>query len=96
MHSYFKWIAVTDALRGFLLTQGLKEKKMPKSERQCQDMLVEYGDEKMRLLYFAIRTNVHEDTYYDGMINYVLLFEALNHVKKFIHRCENNQPRYLC
>ena len=84
------WIATTDALRGFLLSQGLKQKELPKSERQRQDMLVQYCNERMRLLYYALRSQVHEDAYYEGRINYTLLFEALGQVKKFIHRCGNN------
>lgn len=31
------WIATTDAFRGFLLSCGLKENKLPKSERQRHD-----------------------------------------------------------
>jgi len=83
------WIATTDALRGFLLSQGLSQKQLPKSERQRHDLLAQYGNEKMRLLYRAIRSEIHEDTYYEGMVNYMFLFESLNDVKKFIHRCEN-------
>lgn len=85
------WIAVTDALRGFLTSQGLKEKELPKSERQRHDMLAKYGDEKMRILYGFIRTELHENVYYEAMINYNLIFEAMNSVKKFIHRCENGK-----
>lgn len=85
------WIAATDALRGFLLSQGLSGKKLPKSERQRHDLLAQYGNEKMRLLYGAIRSEFHENAYYEGMINYMLLFEALNHVKKFIHQCKNGK-----
>lgn len=83
------WIATTDALRGFLLFQGLKEKQLPKSERQRHDYLIKYGDERMRLLYGAIRSEIHENTYYEGMINYMSLLETLNHVKNFIRRCGN-------
>ena len=83
------WIATADALRGFLLSQGLKQKELPKSERQRHDLLVQYGDERMRLLYRSIRSEIHEDAYYEGLINYISLFEALDHVKKFIRRCEN-------
>ena len=83
------WIATTDALRGFLLSRGLKQKELPKSERQRQDMLVQYCNERMRLLYYALRSQMHEDAYYEGRINYTLLFEALSQVKKFIHRCGN-------
>ena len=83
------WIATTDALRGFLLSQGLKQKELPKNERQRHDMLAQYCNEQMRLLYRSIRSEFHEDAYYEGMINYMSLFESLNHVKKFIHRCGN-------
>ena len=83
------WIAATDALRGFLLSQGLSEKQLPKNERQRHDLLVKYGDERMRLFYYSIRSELHENAYYEGMINYMSLFESLNHVKKFIHRCGN-------
>ena len=85
------WIAATDALRGFLLLSGLTERKLPKSERQRNDMLAQYCDERMRLLYRSIRSEVHENAYYEGWINYTILFEAFNHVKKFIHRCENGE-----
>jgi hypothetical protein len=84
-----EWIATTDALRGFLLSQGLSEKQLPKSERQRQDLLAKYGDERMRLLYRSIRGAIHEDAYYEGMINYIFLFESMNDVKKFIYRCKN-------
>lgn len=83
------WIATTDALRGFLLSQKLSEKQLPKSERQRQSMLVQYCNEPMRILYYTIRSEIHEDAYYEGRINYTILFEAFNYVKKFIHRCGN-------
>ncbi|MEK6615810.1 MAG: hypothetical protein AABZ32_06835 [Bacteroidota bacterium] len=83
------WIATTDALRGFLLSQGISEKKLPKSERHRHDLLAQYGNEKMRLLYMSIRGQLHENVYYEGMINYLWIFEALGDVKKFIHRCGN-------
>jgi len=83
------WIAVTDALRGYLLYKGLKEKQLPKSERQRHDTLATYGDEKMRSLYNSIRSEVHENAYYEGIINYPWLFEAFKEVKQFIYRCQN-------
>jgi len=83
------WIATTDALLGFLLQKGLKEKLLPKSERQRHDYLARYGDEKMRNLYNSIRSEVHEIAYYDGVINYTFLFEALKNVKQFIYLCHN-------
>ena len=82
------WIATTDALRGYLLSQGLKENELPKSERQRHELMAQYCDEKMFLLYYFIRSELHENAYYEGMINYTLLFEGLNNVKKFIHRCQ--------
>jgi len=84
------WIATTDALRGFLLLNGLKEKQLPKNERQRHDLLAEYGNEKMRLLYRSIRSEVHEDAYYEGIINYHLLFETFKHVKQFMYLCQNS------
>lgn len=87
------WIATTDALRGFLLSQGLKQKELPKGERQRQNMLMQYGNERMRLLYSAIRSEFHENAYYEGLINYSFLFEALRHVKKFVHRCDRYPHR---
>lgn len=83
------WIATTDALRGYLITHGLKEKELPKSERQRHDLLAEYGDKKMRLLYRSIRGEFHENAYYEGKIHYLFLFEALSDIKKFIRLCEN-------
>ena len=83
------WIATTDALRGFLLSKGLSKKQLPKSERQRQDLLAQYGDKRIRSLYRSLRGQIHEDAYYEGRINYIFLFEALNDVKKFIHRCGN-------
>jgi len=83
------WIATTDALLGFLLNKGVKEKQLPKSERQRHDLLLAFGDEKMRLLYGTIRIEIHQDAYYDGIINYVSLFQALKYVKQFIYRCTN-------
>ncbi|MBW8048851.1 MAG: hypothetical protein FVQ77_00625 [Cytophagales bacterium] len=83
------WIATTDALRGFLLSCGLKEKQLPKSERQRHDMMAQYCNEQMLFSYYFIRSELHENAYYEGMINYMLLFKAMNEVKKFIHRCGN-------
>lgn len=83
------WIAATDALRGFLMSQGLKAKQLPKSDRHRQNLLAQYGNEKMRQLYDRVRGAIHQDAYYEGMINYIFLFEAFNDVKKFIHRCGN-------
>ena len=71
------WIATADALRGFLLSRGIKEKHLPKSERQRHDLIAQYGNEKMRQLYMTIRGEIHQDAYYEGIINYTLLFEAL-------------------
>ena len=84
------WIATTDALRGFLLLNGRKEKDLPKSERQRHNLLAQYGDIKMRHLYFALRSVIHQDAYYEGIINYKTLFEAFDSVKKFIHSCNNS------
>lgn len=83
------WLAVTDALKGFLISQGLKQNELPKSDRKRQDMMVQYGNEKMRFLYGYIRNEYHQTAYYEGIINYTILFEALGDVKKFIHRCGN-------
>lgn len=84
-----EWIAVTDALRGFLMLQGLRQKELPKSERQRQNVLVQYCNERMHVVYAYLRSELHENAYYEGLINYTLLFEALGYVKKFIHRCGN-------
>lgn len=83
------WIAVTDGLRGFLITQGLQKNHLPKSERQRNDMLDQYGNEKMRFLYYSVRSQLHENAYYEGVINYRLLFESINHVKQFLDKCKN-------
>jgi len=83
------WIATTDALLGFLISKGVKEKQLPKSERQRHDYLATYGDEKMRLLYRSLKGGIHQEAYYDGIINYTFLFEALKNVKQFIYRCHN-------
>jgi hypothetical protein len=83
------WIATVDALRGFLLSRGLKVKELPKSERHRHDLLAKYGNPKMWQLYQSIRGEIHQDAYYEGIINYPLLFDAFFSVKKFIHRCEN-------
>jgi len=83
------WLATTDAFRGFLLINGLKEKQLPKSERQRHDLLIVYGDEKMRILYRSIRSEIHEDGYYECIINYTSLFEAFKYVKQFMYRCQN-------
>ena len=83
------WIATTDALRGFLLTHGIKKNRLPKSERQLHDILALYCNEQMLLLYGSIRSEIHENAYYEGMINYMSLLETLNHVKNFIRRCGN-------
>ena len=83
------WIATTDALRGFLLSHGIKKNRLPKSERQRHDMMAQYCNEKMLFSYYFIRSELHENAYYEGMIYYMLLFKAMSEVKKFIHRCEN-------
>ena len=83
------WIATTDALRGFLLANDLKEKYLPESERHRHDLLAQYGNPKMWQLYSSIRGEIHQDAYYEGIINYPILFEAFYAVKKFIHRCGN-------
>ena len=85
------WIAATDALRGFLLSRGLKVKQLPKSDRHRQNLLAQYGNEKMRQLYGRIMGDIHQNAYYEGVINYTFLFEAFNDVKKFIHRCGNGR-----
>ena len=83
------WIATTDALRGFLLSRGLSERKLPKSERQRHDFLAQFGDEKMWQLYYAISGEIHQTAYYEGIINYTHLFVAFNNVNKFIRFCGN-------
>jgi len=83
------WIATVDALCGFLLSCGMKEEELPKSERRRYDLLAQYGNKKMWQLYGRIRGVIHQDAYYEGLINYSFLFDAFNDVKKFIHRCEN-------
>ena len=83
------WIATTDALHGFLLSQGLSEKGLPKTERHRHDLLAQYGNKKMRLLYRSIIGEIHQNAYYGGIINYTLLYEAFYDVKEFVHRCEN-------
>ncbi|MBW8049612.1 MAG: hypothetical protein FVQ77_04590 [Cytophagales bacterium] len=81
------WIATTDGFLGFLLTNSVKEKDFPKSERSRQNLLARYGNEKMRQLYGRIVGDIHQRAYYEGIINYTFLFEAFSDVKKFIHRC---------
>ena len=83
------WLATTDALRGFLLSQGLKEKELPKSDHDRQTKLAQYGNETMRKLFGRIKGDIHQDAYYEGMVNYIFLYEAFKDVKKFIYRCEN-------
>ena len=87
------WIATTDAFRGYLLSHGINENDLPESERQRGDLLAQYADKKMRLLYYSIRSQIHEDAYYKGRINYLLLFESLNDVKNFIHRCQSGNGK---
>ena len=59
------WIATTDALRGFLLSQGLQKNRLPKSERQRNDMLAQYCNEQMRSSYYSVRSQLHENAYYE-------------------------------
>ena len=85
------WIATTDALRGFLLSLGLQKNRLPKSERQRHDMLAQYCNKQMLSSYYFVRSELHENAYYEGMINYMLLFEAMKELKKFIRNCENGK-----
>ena len=80
-------IAATDALKGFLILQGIDDKKLPSSERQRHDMLAQFGDRKMVDLYLSLRGLIHQDSYYEGIINYPISFIAFDNLKKFIHLC---------
>lgn len=81
------WIAATDALKGFLLLQGVNAPKLPNNERQRHNLLAQFGDRKMVELYFFLRGIIHEDSYYEGVINYDTSFIAFDNLKKFIRHC---------
>lgn len=80
------WAALTEASRALFLSNGVREEELPKTHRGTRYMLQRFADRELQLIYLHAYEDVHQDAYYDGLINLDILRSRLSDIRRFIER----------
>lgn len=80
------WAALTEATRALFLANGVREEELPKTNRGTRFMLQQFADRELQLVYLHAYEDVHQDAYYDGLINLEVLRSRLSDIRHFIQR----------
>jgi len=62
----------------------LKPREFPRTERGRLFMLSKFASRRIRSLYHIIKNTCHQDAYYEGIIIYSQLWEAMEALSDFI------------
>jgi uncharacterized protein (UPF0332 family) len=84
------WIALVEATRALFLAGGVPPGELPNTHRGTRFMLRRYGDAEMRLIYSEAYEDVHQDAYYDGLINFDTLSSRFSEIRGFIERVKES------
>ncbi len=77
---------LVEATRALFLAGNVPPGELPNTHRGTRFMLRRYGDAEMRLIYSEAYEDVHQDAYYDGLINFDTLSSRFSEIRGFIER----------
>lgn len=75
------WLATIVATKAFFIKKGVKRKNLPKTYRGIRYFLGRFADMEFRKDFDSLRSRLHIDAYYDGLIDFEelpLYFEIVN------------------
>jgi hypothetical protein len=78
------WAALVEATRALFLAKGVTEEELPRTHRGTRFMLAQYGAPELRVTYSDAYEDVHQDAYYDGLINFGILESRFADINRFI------------
>ena len=87
------WVALVEASRAFLMASGVPEQELPATHRGTRYLLRRHGDAETRALYNECYQDVHQDAYYDGLINYDTLEDRFAEIRGLIDRVDDASAR---
>jgi len=82
------WLATMEAANVLLLKKGIKEEKLPKTDRGRRYLVFKYAERELELLYQALRNNLHIEGYYDGSLGFDEVERHLDDLKLYIQKIE--------
>jgi len=82
------WLAAIEATYGLLLKKGIREEELPKTDRGRRYMVFKHAERELRLLYKALRNDLHVEGYYDGSLGFDEVEGSLDDLGLYIQRVE--------
>ena len=80
------WAALVEATRALFLAGGVPPDELPNTLRGTRYMLGQHADYELQTFYFRSYEDVHQDAYYDGLINFETLSSRIADIRRFIDR----------
>ncbi len=80
------WAALVEASRALFVARGVPPGELPNTHRGTRFMLGRHADTELQLTYYRSYQDVHQDAYYDGLINFETLTERFSEIRQFIER----------
>jgi len=77
------WLAVGEAFRGLLAAKGIARNDFPRSERGRVFFHSKYGNRNLKDLYTIAKGILHQDAYYEEIIDYDNLNRASEAVRDY-------------
>ncbi len=71
-----------------LSKKGVKEEELPRFDRGRGYMVFKYAEEELKLLYKALRNDLHVEGYYEGSLSFEEAREGLNRLNLYIQKVE--------
>ena len=84
------WLATLEALNALLLSQGIPESELPKTDRGRRLFVQRQMHPEMRRRYDRMRTTFHIDGYYEGIIEFDDMPDHLDELEEFIAAIESS------
>ena len=82
------WLATLEALNALLLSQGIPESELPKTDRGRRLFVQRLMNPEMRRRYDRMRTTFHIDGYYEGIVEFDYMPDHLDELEEFIESIE--------
>lgn len=82
------WLAAIEATHALLLSEGIKEEELPKTNRARKSMIGRIPERELRWLYFSLRDNLHIEGYYNGSLDFDEAQTHLSDLELYIQRVE--------
>ena len=82
------WLSAIEATNALFLKKGVKEEELPQTDRGRRYMVYKYAEEELEFLYKLLRSDLHIEGYYDGVLSFEEVEKDLDRLDRYIQRIE--------